>query len=533
MSHRIIEKRRRDRMNNCLADLSRLIPTDYLKKGRGRIEKTEIIEMAIKHLKYLQEKTNCAEQRENGSISPEHFRLGYQECLSELMRYLVEAQGFFPRDSICVQLINHLHHHCDTIMKGDVINKPRCNIDSNSSSSGSSSNYMTQNQSPVLNMQRPKGKQIEMNINDIHHQHSNIFEEKSTLSTKDKKHSRLASECVNEPSADTTNEPQDVYPERNVSSLCVNDNGGFSGLKLVKGNTDEGGGQNEFLQNNMQSDCQTGQDVRIPNEFSRSPYHYQRDHCELNLRSIREKGDSSQLVDSGLSSNQGDNDNLHSYKFKNNIKKRFSQSQSTDYLSSSPSDSTTNVNLYNRNEFVRRDQYAANGKLSYKKRKIGSEHQPRRINDCYDNNQISSSETNSSENNTSVSQNSEYQLKDAPEEDMPNYVEYHQMDQNAPNIIRQKKNYNNHGEKIENKFPKFSGVGVPIFALHAKGSFYVPLNIDYESLIPFLGPYDLLDATCLDTNISLHPVTISVNCQPIHYNKHVSVRTKSELKDWQ
>lgn len=54
MSHRIIEKRRRDRMNNCLADLSRLIPADYLKKGRGRIEKTEIIEMAIKHMKYLQ-----------------------------------------------------------------------------------------------------------------------------------------------------------------------------------------------------------------------------------------------------------------------------------------------------------------------------------------------------------------------------------------------------------------------------------------------------------------------------------------------
>lgn len=54
MSHRIIEKRRRDRMNNCLADLSRLIPTEYLKKGRGRVEKTEIIEMAIRHMKFLQ-----------------------------------------------------------------------------------------------------------------------------------------------------------------------------------------------------------------------------------------------------------------------------------------------------------------------------------------------------------------------------------------------------------------------------------------------------------------------------------------------
>lgn len=58
MSHRIIEKRRRDRMNNCLADLSRLIPPEYLKKGRGRVEKTEIIEMAIRHLKYLQDRAN-------------------------------------------------------------------------------------------------------------------------------------------------------------------------------------------------------------------------------------------------------------------------------------------------------------------------------------------------------------------------------------------------------------------------------------------------------------------------------------------
>lgn len=53
-SHRIIEKRRRDRMNNCLADLSRLLPPACMKKGRGRIEKTEIIEMTIKHMKHLQ-----------------------------------------------------------------------------------------------------------------------------------------------------------------------------------------------------------------------------------------------------------------------------------------------------------------------------------------------------------------------------------------------------------------------------------------------------------------------------------------------
>ncbi|KAG5870884.1 hypothetical protein JTB14_035752 [Gonioctena quinquepunctata] len=108
MSHRIIEKRRRDRMNNCLADLSRLIPTEYLKKGRGRIEKTEIIEMAIKHMKYL--------QQDNGNPT-EHYRLGYQECMSEAMRFMVEVEGHFPREAVCVRLLNHLQKHCESISR--------------------------------------------------------------------------------------------------------------------------------------------------------------------------------------------------------------------------------------------------------------------------------------------------------------------------------------------------------------------------------------------------------------------------------
>ncbi|XP_017771801.1 PREDICTED: uncharacterized protein LOC108559153 [Nicrophorus vespilloides] len=104
MSHRIIEKRRRDRMNNCLADLSRLIPAEYLKKGRGRVEKTEIIEMAIKHMKHLQYLN--------------HYRLGYQECMSETMRFMVEVEGRFPREPFCVRLLGHLQQHRDSICRG-------------------------------------------------------------------------------------------------------------------------------------------------------------------------------------------------------------------------------------------------------------------------------------------------------------------------------------------------------------------------------------------------------------------------------
>ncbi|XP_008545069.1 transcription factor cwo isoform X1 [Microplitis demolitor] len=135
MSHRIIEKRRRDRMNNCLADLSRLIPTEYLKKGRGRVEKTEIIEMAIRHMKFLQgahqdtkhpsvttihnhpeDSVDSVSHSASGSIAAEHYRMGFQECLSETVHFLVEGEGFFARDSLCVQLINHLQQHCEKIV---------------------------------------------------------------------------------------------------------------------------------------------------------------------------------------------------------------------------------------------------------------------------------------------------------------------------------------------------------------------------------------------------------------------------------
>ncbi|XP_059487559.1 transcription factor cwo isoform X2 [Neocloeon triangulifer] len=152
MSHRIIEKRRRDRMNNCLADLSRLIPAEYLKKGRGRVEKTEIIEMAIKHMKHLQahacnhmgpdssdpgaQDSQAQGQMGAAASAVEHYRLGYQECLSETMHFLVEVEGYFAGDSICVQLINHLQEHCEKIVKGDRLNFSR-HLRSETSSSSS------------------------------------------------------------------------------------------------------------------------------------------------------------------------------------------------------------------------------------------------------------------------------------------------------------------------------------------------------------------------------------------------------------
>lgn len=51
--------------------------------------------------------------------STDHYKLGYQECLAETMRFLVELQGFFPTDTLCVKLINHLQKYFEKLAKGN------------------------------------------------------------------------------------------------------------------------------------------------------------------------------------------------------------------------------------------------------------------------------------------------------------------------------------------------------------------------------------------------------------------------------
>ncbi|XP_014250748.1 hairy/enhancer-of-split related with YRPW motif protein-like isoform X1 [Cimex lectularius] len=145
LSHRIIEKRRRDRMNSCLADLSRLIPHEYMKKGRGRIEKTEVIEMAIRRIKHLMSRTGgCKEsdcgqdeqkeaedqsqqaQRDHLEELATSYRLGFVECLSETIHFLVQVEGLMATDPFCTQLKTHLSNHCDNILQSEGLRSRLC-----------------------------------------------------------------------------------------------------------------------------------------------------------------------------------------------------------------------------------------------------------------------------------------------------------------------------------------------------------------------------------------------------------------------
>lgn len=52
----VIEKKRRDRINSSLSELKRLVPSAYEKQGSAKLEKAEILQLTVEHLKNLQGK---------------------------------------------------------------------------------------------------------------------------------------------------------------------------------------------------------------------------------------------------------------------------------------------------------------------------------------------------------------------------------------------------------------------------------------------------------------------------------------------
>ncbi|KAJ9587604.1 hypothetical protein L9F63_018986, partial [Diploptera punctata] len=465
MSHRIIEKRRRDRMNNCLADLSRLIPADYLKKGRGRIEKTEIIEMAIKHMKHLQahachqletcelaqqqcQEDNREQHPAGGPIVTEHYRLGYQECLSEAMHFLVEVEGFFAGDPFCVQLINHLQKHCEKILKGDRLNFPRAHNGETASTSSNSSgsnhhSSILQSASSGLNSVSPTSGSC------------------SDTGRTDNKDSSISNGIP-----DTQNQCVAALPSLDVGEdACFDD-----GLVNLNGPSQ----LREMLTNSNISSHHTNQTTTTVPRTSQTPTMTQQ-HLyppPSPVQTLAGSQFSSGVANGEQNCPGGSAASL--YKFKNNIKQRFTAEHHIDE-SNGEDLSVSNAN----------------------------------------------SEHNTDKNNVTFSTMTNFKRRDSETCSIPSspptpppHSKYPQPSPSpdiahSPPLLPVKSLSNPH-------------YGVPIFALHAKGSFYIPLTLDSEILAPYLAAIGF-DINALQNgntdNVVLHPVTISVNFHQINNHR--------------
>ncbi|XP_038659279.1 hairy/enhancer-of-split related with YRPW motif protein 1-like [Scyliorhinus canicula] len=104
----IVEKRRRDRINNSLSELRRLVPSACEKQGSAKLEKAEILQMTVDHLKVLHTSGRKG-YFETPAFATDYRILGFRECLSEVTRYLSVAEGLDHCDPLKARLVSHLH----------------------------------------------------------------------------------------------------------------------------------------------------------------------------------------------------------------------------------------------------------------------------------------------------------------------------------------------------------------------------------------------------------------------------------------
>ncbi|KAF4073816.1 hypothetical protein AMELA_G00247670 [Ameiurus melas] len=103
----IIEKRRRDRINNSLSELRRLVPSAFEKQGSAKLEKAEILQMTVDHLKMLHAAGGKG-YFDAHALAMDYRGLGFRECLAETARYLSIIEGLDNTDPLRIRLVSHL-----------------------------------------------------------------------------------------------------------------------------------------------------------------------------------------------------------------------------------------------------------------------------------------------------------------------------------------------------------------------------------------------------------------------------------------
>nr|XP_028594899.1 hairy/enhancer-of-split related with YRPW motif-like protein isoform X1 [Podarcis muralis] len=103
----IIEKRRRDRINSSLSELRRLVPTAFEKQGSSKMEKAEILQMTVDHLKML----NAIGDTDAQVLAVDYRTIGFRECFTEVVRYLGTVKEQIGTDSIQLRLLSHLNNY--------------------------------------------------------------------------------------------------------------------------------------------------------------------------------------------------------------------------------------------------------------------------------------------------------------------------------------------------------------------------------------------------------------------------------------
>ncbi|CAH0562590.1 unnamed protein product [Brassicogethes aeneus] len=104
----VIEKKRRDRINMSLSELKRLVPTAFEKQGSAKLEKAEILQMTVDHLKMLHSKGLDSFAFDPHKYAMDYHGMGFRECVAEVARYLERIEGLDVQNPLRLRLTSHL-----------------------------------------------------------------------------------------------------------------------------------------------------------------------------------------------------------------------------------------------------------------------------------------------------------------------------------------------------------------------------------------------------------------------------------------
>ena len=109
-----IEKRRRDRINDCLNEIKELVPNALEKSNVNKLEKAEILQMAVEHLRMV---AHNNPDRMAGRGLAEVQSAGFRECMGEVSRYLVAVEGMHVEEPLRLRLMSPDLMYFSTIAK--------------------------------------------------------------------------------------------------------------------------------------------------------------------------------------------------------------------------------------------------------------------------------------------------------------------------------------------------------------------------------------------------------------------------------
>ncbi|XP_013116193.2 transcription factor cwo isoform X1 [Stomoxys calcitrans] len=577
LSHRIIEKRRRDRMNSCLADLSRLIPPQYQRKGRGRIEKTEIIEMAIRHLKHLQ--SECM-QKEN------EYRMGYTDCMKEAAKFLYDSQ----MQEFCYRLLARLQEHCEEVVKNDCFRSRSCHATADNISASSGSPHQTfhavpplcqlrdmlsttsdiehsndhndvkdlsfRNQLTHLQRNHVTANQMDSNTNEAHHNGGgNNGSTNASASTTtatgaatsgggSSSSSGVAnnSSNTNVISNSAASSSGSVITSNNATSSTgpAGKNAGSSGAAISSSaqqphqapvitstapaslhhhtdssNHDFDSSREPILHtdtSNMHSppprDTLLGHGHHLHHHHH---HHHHPAHMAAHLHHHHQSDDLLQGRLRNFSESSHDIEHNNNYKYKNHIKERFNHELHDEETSSEHCPAPPllqSENLHAHSDHSKDGTEPEIAPIMAKKRKMAAEAANTHCENTVDDADL---RIPASTTQRAISSAAGALLPSSIREDKP-FTPFSEIKTEVSATGSTIKSNVSAPTSTTAPLPTRS-FAVPIFALHSHGTYYVPLNVDYNILIPFLNGIDLLEKNFTNMPV-VHPININVNFMP-------------------